>query len=239
MIVLLILYLIVVVQVTNSMNVNVKTQRLAMKQKIFAQSASVNRGFAATNEDKNYIASLIASLCGIKDDSNEENVIDYTKGLLGGNDGDCLLEGTWKMCYTTAFDVLSIDINPLAKVEAIYQDLSANGDSINVIDIGPIFSPLTSDFKSITRLQVRTKAKARSNTRVGLNFVGVNIRSKSLFGIDTGFLPTLGGDFPTTFDEETTPGFFDVLYLDEDCLIIRQNEPGGLFISLREEKRIV
>ena len=31
----------------------------------------------------------------------------------------------------------------------------------------------------------------------------------------------------------TTPGFFDVLYLDDDMLIIQQNEPGGIFISTR------
>ena len=30
------------------------------------------------------------------------------------------------------------------------------------------------------------------------------------------------------------PGFFDILYLDENLLIIKQNEPGGIFINIRD-----
>ena len=34
------------------------------------------------------------------------------------------------------------------------------------------------------------------------------------------------------------PSYFDVLYLDDDMLVIRQNEPGGIFISVRESERM-
>ena len=214
-------------------------KRLQLKNELFGLSAAINRGFTASNDDKLKIESIVDKLCKL---GPEDGNLDYTRGLNGGTEcNDCPLESTWKLVFTTAFDVLSIDINPFAKVETIFQDLSSNGDSINIIDIGPPFSVLISDFKSVTRLKVRTRAKARSKSRVGLNFVGVEVTSKSTFGIDTSFLPPLKANFPNIGDmvnEDNTPGFFDVKYLDEDCLIIQQNEPGGIFVSLRDENRI-
>ena len=35
------------------------------------------------------------------------------------------------------------------------------------------------------------------------------------------------------------PGYFDVLYLDEDCLIISQNAPGGIFVNVRDDSQSV
>ena len=32
---------------------------------------------------------------------------------------------------------------------------------------------------------------------------------------------------------ENSPGFFDILYLDDDCLVISQNEPGGIFVNIK------
>lgn len=213
-------------------------KRLQLKNELFSLSASLNRGFIASNDDKLKIESIVENLSALEPEDGK----DYTRGLLGGtNSIDCPLDSTWKLVFTTAFDVLSIDINPFAKVEAIFQDLSANGDSVNIIDIGPPFSVLTSGYKSITRLKVKTRAKARSKSRVSLNFVGVEVTSKSTFGIDTSFLPSLKANFPNIgnmINEDNTPGYFDVKYLDDDCLIIQQNEPGGIFVSLRDKERI-
>ena len=92
-------------------------------------------------------------------------------------------------------------------------------------------------------MQVTTAARARSDRRVGLTFLGVKAVPLIAFGFDVSkLLPPVGFNFPQlslfglgaeSKASEDTPGFFDVLYLDDDCLIISQNEPGGIFISTR------
>lgn len=103
---------------------------------------------------------------------------------------------------------------------------------------------------SITRAKVFTYAYARTSNRVGLTFKRVELEQNSLLGVnigeklsDLGFPrpPRFGIDLPTFTlfgtnenASENSPGYFDVLYLDSDMLIIQQNQPGGVFVSLRD-----
>ena len=98
---------------------------------------------------------------------------------------------------------------------------------------------------STIRLQVKTKAKARSNTRVGLTFLGVRATPLTALGVDiSNLLPSIGFQFPSlpsfvgnigadNNSNNNSPGYFDILYLDETCLIISQNEPGGIFVNIK------
>ena len=81
---------------------------------------------------------------------------------------------------------------------------------------------------------------AHSDTRVGLTFYAVEAEPRALLGIDVSVLPALGGPLPqlpgsigTDPATSTSPSFFDVLYVDEELLLIRQNSPGGVFASVR------
>ena len=72
------------------------------------------------------------------------------------------------------------------------------------------------------------------------------------FNLDTSRLPSFGVSFPrppaalrnrlgADSEELKDPGYFDVLYLDNDCLIIRQNEIdsiSGVFVSIRSSEPI-
>lgn len=87
---------------------------------------------------------------------------------------------------------------------------------------------------SSTRAYVYTSAYARSNDRIGLTFKSVELKQMSLFGIDTtNFISLIKVDLPKLSlfginqnDNVNSPGYFDILYLDKDLLIIKQNEPG-------------
>lgn len=93
--------------------------------------------------------------------------------------------------------------------------------------------------------------------RIGLIFDSVSVQPIQLFGLDTnGILPPFGFDLPkipqsllqqfnnindqtsadigsNTANEERSPGYFDVTFLDDDFLVIRQNAPGGIFVLVR------
>jgi len=75
-----------------------------------------------------------------------------------------------------------------------------------------------------------------NSNRVGLDFEAVKLAPVEVFGLKAGALPPLNFNFPRIktsdlpgVDPATAPGFFDVLYLDKDMLIIKQNAPGGCF----------
>jgi len=118
------------------------------------------------------------------------------------------------------------------------------------------------------RLKVFTQARRRSDTRVGLRFLKVQagllingakpswlpsslfkgtLPQSALFDTLAPIVENIFGgggggggsqDDSSNSDSNTSPGFFDVLYLDEDTLIIAQNAPGGIFVSTRMNEDI-
>ena len=94
---------------------------------------------------------------------------------------------------------------------------------------------------SLLRAKVTTRASARPlPNRVGLVFEKVALQPVSLLGQSVdGTLPPLSFNLPrinaqqllSQFTEDV--GYFDVTYLDDEMLIIRQNAPGGLFALAR------
>lgn len=215
-----------------------------MKTNLLRLCATCDRGFAATKEDNANIADIISSLKFLAPDNNPTRGLSPNQESTGG---DVPIEGIWKLAYTTAFDVLSLNGNPLYQLQGIYQAIRADGSSANVIDLAPRIQTLlpvsiSSRFMSSTRAIVGTSSYARNNTRVGLTFKSVQLKPVSLLGIELKdfpiAVPSLKIDLPRfgLNSEQSTDssGYFDVEYLDEDCLIISQNQPGGVFVSFRD-----
>jgi hypothetical protein len=154
------------------------------------------------------------------------------------------------MVYTTAFDVLSLAASPFTFLQGIYQVIKRDGTSLNVIDLAPRIQlilpvPLQEDGRltSTFRARVFTTAKARSENRVGLTFKKVAVGPSKFSNFDVSKLPKFGIDFPQSTNvgagdnaEDNDPGFFDILYLDDDCLVIKQNAPGGIFVNIRSSE---
>jgi PAP_fibrillin len=167
------------------------------------------------------------------------------------------LSGTWRVVYTTAADLYSLQWFPiapwLATVTKIHQVF--DGPRVtNVIDIGPpsvllqAMSPLKqfTSFNSLVvdhqwRIQVITRASpyGDNKNRVGLTFEKVQIQPLRLAGQDTSdtgwssmvrqaLEPLLRFNIPNPMSSSSSAqGYFDFTFVDQDFLVIRQNASFG------------
>ena len=222
----------------------------ALKSKLFAACAAADRGFAASPADRQEIEALLDELSPLSP------IGDATRGLASGDD-DAPLRACWRLVYTSAADVTTLSSNPVASLGGIYQDARGLPEIVNVIDQFPralanlppaVASPLATSL----RLKVTTRARARSETRVGLTFEAVGAEPLQILGQAPPswlpkpkvLLPQLGLDLQRRIfgvddedvdprDADTNPSFFDVKYLDDDFLVIQQGSPGGLFAAIK------
>lgn len=193
-----------------------------LKRDLLQLAASYDRGYGATARAFDEVESIISKLEAVNPEQNAVRGVD--------GEGFSPLSGCWRMVWTTAADVLTLSANRLVTVGAIYQvfDLPC---VTNVIDILPPFQTLLGNqLGSVLRAKVTTRAyrnkkdeAAEDSNRIGLDFESVALEPVEFLGNDVGFLPPLGFDLPRTPFE----GYFDVAFLDEELLIVRQNAPGG------------
>ena len=220
----------------------------ALKSKLFAACAAADRGFAASPADRAEIEALLDELSPLSP------IEEPTRGIADGA-ADAPLRKCWRLVYTSASDVSTLAANPLASLGGIYQDARELPVVTNVIDSFPrLLANLPPDAASrlatTTRLRVQTRARPRSATRVGLSFERVGAEQLAVLGqavpdwlpkpkVD---LPQLGldvqrrifnvGDDEDPRDAASNPAFFDVQFLDEELLVIRQGSPGGMFAAV-------
>ena len=230
-------------------------ERESLKYKLFGRSAACDRGFGASTKDREEIASLVLKLSTLSPEKVPTRGINPYRTPTASTevamaDTDAPIVGAWQMVYTTAFDVLSLGASPLTLLQGIYQVIYANGTSINVIDLAPrlqaiipVQLQMDRGLTSTLRAKVFTIAKARSDDRIGLTFKRVAVSASKFLNFDVSKFPKFGLTFPTSSKigsgsdtSNSDPGYFDILYLDADCLIIRQNSPGGIFVNVRSDE---
>jgi PAP_fibrillin len=213
-----------------------------LKQKLLKLAASYDRGFGATPTVRKIVASIVNDM-----EARNSNNTDVATSILR-DDETSLLDGTWRMVWTTAIDVLSLQASPMFATGAIHQ-VYIGRSVTNVIDFIPrpqILFPPSLLPNSQWRANVQTKACPPStttnnnmNNRIGLIFQAVKVQPMEFLGLDCSMFPPLTLDLPKlpgmNMDDTTSPGFFDVTFLDQNLLIIRQNQPGGMFVSIRVE----
>jgi hypothetical protein len=232
-----------------------------LKRDLLQLAASYDRGFGATPRSRAQVMTIIESL---EAQQAEDSLTRYsstttnnrfqsstttlkrrkdTLDAARGADGLSLspLQGIWRMLWTTALDVVSLNASPFFTVGAIHQVFTPPVVT-NVIDFAPrlqsLFSFNNNNSDTWIRAQVRTRASRRTANRVGLVFEQVQLQPKQVLGFELDVFPPLQFNLPRLPDSFTgsnvdSPGFFDVTYLDEDLLIIRENAPGGLFVLLK------
>mmetsp|Transcript_21243 Transcript_21243/g.49887 ORF Transcript_21243/g.49887 Transcript_21243/m.49887 type:complete len:293 (-) Transcript_21243:1004-1882(-) len=219
-----------------------------LKTRLLKLAASFDRGFASSPRASSEANDVIAQLQAMNPTSNANRGID-------GYDSVTPLKGIWRLIWTSALDVVSLGANPLAAPSAIYQDIRDPPTAVNIIDFIPrvqtLFPPSIAP-STLVRAEVTTRASERSSSpnRVGLVFEGVKLQPIEFFGQSVSSLPPLSVDF--TFgqgildqvvsfvpgldelrDNEDAPGYFDVDYLDDELLIIRQGPGGGVFALIK------
>lgn len=211
--------------------------RTLLKKKLLQLGASFDRGFGASPKARQEVNKIIKELENLNKQTNA------AEGIDGSSESP--LSGSWRMIWTSAVDVLALEASPIATVGAIYQ-LFDPPVVTNVIDFIPRVQsilPPSGVTSSLLRVQVRTKASKRyeSDNRVGLVFENVKLQPMELIGMDVSGLPPVSFDLPKIpglellYDPDSGPGYFDVSYLDDELLIIKQNDPGGIFALYKVE----
>lgn len=209
--------------------------RKGLKNELLQRCAVCDRGFAATLSERDSIDSLVLQM-------KEINPSAAPAAGIEGYDAT-VIRGAWRLVYTSAIDVLSLAANPVSTIGGVYQYIQEAGIITNIIDIlnprAVLLLPPTVKVDSTLRLKVQTRARELSPKRIGLNFEKVTISPQKLFGNDVSFLPEPTIDLPSIPSQQgdDTPAYFDVEYVDEEMLIIRQNTAGGvdggIFISVK------
>ncbi len=139
---------------------------------------------------------------------------------------------------------------------AIYQVITDPPIAKNIIDFIPraqTLFPSSITPPSLLRAEVTTRASSRKGNanRVGLVFEGVKVQPIEFMGNKVDNLPPLSIDLTwprnmfdqiapyvpgigsNSSDDTDKPGYFDVEYLDDDLLVIRQQAPGGVFALIK------
>ena len=196
-----------------------------------AAIASTNRGIAANAADKQAIASMIAQI----EDRNP------TPDPLSATD---LLEGNWRLLYTTSQELLGIDRVPLAQLGDIYQCVRMADSRIyniaevkglpyleSLISVVASFSPAAETVEASSAEPLKRRVNVRFNRAViGLQrALGYQSPTQYIQQLEQTPKMTLlkGIDFAINADRQQ--GWLEITYLDKDLRIGRGNR-GSLFV---------
>lgn len=187
------------------------------KENLLRELADKNRGINATETDKQFIRSLVAQL---------EECNPNPKPL----EVPQLLEGNWRLLYTTSRELLGLDKIPLFKLGAIYQCIRVRDSKIyNIAEISGL--PLLEGIVSVAA-RFEPVGDRRVNVRFdraisGLQrLIGYQSPNSFIQKIEAG-RKFVAIDFQITAREQR--GWLDITYLDETMRIGRGNE-GSIFV---------
>jgi hypothetical protein len=192
------------------------------KARLLEAVAGKNRGLLATEIDRVKVLSAIEQL----EDHNP------TANPLAAKE---LLEGDWRLLYTTSRGILGLDRLPLLQLGQIYQCLrTADARLYNIAEIigVPFLEGLVSVAAHFEPVSERRVTVQFDRYIFGLQRL-LDYRSPSQFieVLESGkkFLPL---DFSSESRERQ--GWLEITYLDEDLRIGRGNE-GSVFVLAKEK----
>jgi PAP_fibrillin len=187
------------------------------KLELLEQLAGLNRGLLANEQDRLSIQSAIAHL----EDRNP------TPLPLEATD---LLEGNWRLLYTTSQDLLGLGRFPAVQLGQIYQCIRTRTAQIyniaeltslpfleSVVSVSAQFTPI-----SEKRVEVQFKRSV-----LGLQRWVPYESPDQLIDLLSSAIKPKAVDFK--INTQKKPGWLDVTYLDQDLRIGRGNE-GSLFV---------
>ncbi|ARV62750.1 fibrillin [Nostocales cyanobacterium HT-58-2] len=179
--------------------------------------AGKNRGLLATEQEKQAILVAIAKL---------EDVNPTPRPVEATN----LLNGDWRLIYTTSKALLNIDNLPLYKLGQIYQCIRVETNSVyNIAETYGL--PFLEGIVSVA-----AKFEPVSGRRVNVKFERSIIGLQRLIGYESpeSFIEQIelgkkltAIDFPLNSDEQQ--GWLDITYIDNNLRIGRGNE-GSVFV---------
>ncbi|MBE9039272.1 PAP/fibrillin family protein [Oscillatoriales cyanobacterium LEGE 11467] len=192
---------------------------MLVKGDLLQAIASKNIGISATKIEKQAIASLVARLEGYNPNPNPLEV-------------PHLLDGNWRLLYTTSRELLGLNNIPLAKLGNIYQCVRIKNAKIyNIAELSglPYLAAI---------LSVCARFEPQNSQRVNVKFeraisgfqniLGYQSPEQFIDRIESGKNYRFGAiDF--LIPDGNQQGWLDITYLDDNLRIGRGNE-GSIFI---------
>ncbi|MEA5549786.1 PAP/fibrillin family protein [Anabaena cylindrica UHCC 0172] len=190
---------------------------MIVKSALLDAIAPTNRGLLANDTQKQAILAAIASL---EDFNPTPRPLEATQ----------LLEGDWRLLYTTSTALLNLDRFPLYKLGQIYQSIRVKTTSVyNIAEVYglPSLAGLVSvaaKFEPVSERRVQVKFQ---RSIIGLQkLIGYKSPADFIHQIESGQKFT-AIDFPIKSDRQQ--GWLDITYIDQDLRIGRGNE-GSVFV---------
>ncbi|MEG5025875.1 PAP/fibrillin family protein [Microcoleus sp. AT8-B1] len=183
--------------------------------------AGKNRGLLATASDKQAILSAIAQL---EDYNPTPRPVEAPE----------LLNGDWRLLYTTSRELLNLDSFPLVKLGQIYQSIRVKESKI--YNIGELYGlpylegivSVAARFEPTSERRVQVKFE---RSIVGLSrLIGYEYPGKFIDEIESG-KKFAAVDFG--LDTREQQGWLDITYLDKDLRIGRGNK-DSVFVLTKE-----
>ena len=179
--------------------------------------AGKNLGLGATETDKQAILSAIANL---------EDFNPTPRPLESGD----LLDGNWRLIYTTSSELLNLNRIPLTNLSKIYQCIRLKTKSVyNIAEINALpfldgLVSVTAKFEPVSPIRVQVKFE---RSIIGLRrLIDYKYPGNFIEDIESG-KKFLAIDFPIKSNEQQ--GWLDITYLDNDLRIGRGNQ-GSVFV---------
>jgi len=194
---------------------------MSEKAALLEAIAGKNRGLLATEPDKQAILMAIAQL---EDQNPTPNPIEASE----------LLDGNWRLLYTTSKGILNLDQLPLFKLGPIYQSIRATSSTLyNIAEVYglPYLEGLVSvvaRFEPVSAYRVQVKFE---RSIFGLQrLIGYQSPTDLIQQIETG-KKFAAVDF--SLDSRDQQGWLDITYLDNDLRLGRGNE-GNVFVLTKK-----
>ena len=190
---------------------------MSKKVELLGAIAGKNRGLLADEIEKVAILSAVAQL---EDYNPNPNPLEAKE----------LLDGNWRLLYTTSRGLLGIENVPLLKLGQIYQCVRISGAKIyNIAEVVGLpwlegLVCVSATFEAISSRRVNVKFE-RSILGVQ-RLLGYRSPSQFIEEIESGkkFFP-----LDSNLTQREQSGWLDITYLDEDLRIGRGNE-GSIFV---------
>lgn len=190
---------------------------MVSKAELLEAIAGKNRGLLATETDKTAILAAVAQL---EDRNPNPRPFEVTN----------LLEGNWRLLYTTSQELLNLGRFPLWQLRQIYQCVRTSPAKIyNIAEVSslPYLSGIISVSAQFEPLSDRRVSVKFDRSIVGLQGL-INYQSP------TSFIQQIeaGKKFPAldfSLENRDQRGWLDITYLDENLRIGRGNE-GSVFV---------
>ena len=198
---------------------------MSIKAELLEAIAGKNRGLLANEIDNVRVLSAIQQL----EDHNP------TPKPLEAKE---LLEGDWRLLYTTSKGILGLDRFPLFKLGQIYQCIrTAEARVYNVAEVSGLpwlegIVSVAARFEPVSECRINVIFE---RSIIGLQrLLGYNSPSKFIAELEQGKkFPPL--DF--SIENREQKGWLDITYLDEDMRVGRGNE-GNVFVLAKEKANI-